>query len=202
MGPKDHDTLFQIADTQRGYFTSRQAVEAGVRSTNHAYHVRAGNWLRQWRGVYRLTEYPFHEDEHYALWAVWSMSRKGEMLGVFSHETALSMHELSDVNPARIHMTVPRGFRRHSEIPPVLCLHFSSLRPVDREDRGAYKVTSVARTIADLVRTRTVSTGIIAQAVNEGLQSGKLTRERLARLKAMPLVGPRLDRMLEGHDAS
>lgn len=202
MDPTNQHPLFQIADSQRGYFTSRQAVEAGVRSSNHAYHVRAGNWIRHWRGVYRLSEYPFHDDEHYALWAVWSMNRKGQMLGVFSHETALSMHELSDANPGKIHMTVPRGFRRHSEIPAVLHLHYSSLAPTDYEDRGAYRVTTVSRTIADLVRTRSVPPDIIAQAVGEGLETGKLTRARFVGLKEMPIIGARLDRILEGRDAT
>lgn len=32
-----------------------------------------------------------------------------------SHATALSLYDLSDVNPAKLHMTVPTGFRRPSK---------------------------------------------------------------------------------------
>jgi hypothetical protein len=201
MGSEESRTLFEVADSQKGYFTSRQAVEAGIRSSNHTYHVHRGNWIRQWRGIYRLSDYPFHDDEHYALWAVWSMNRRGEMQGVYSHDTALSIYELSDVNPAKIHMTVPPGFRRHGEVPPVLVLHYSRIGPSECEDRGGYKVTRPFRAIADLVRAKRLSDEFIIQAVKEGLQSGKLTRAQFEELTVMPHVGKSLRQMLEGHDA-
>jgi hypothetical protein len=41
-------------------------------------------------------------------------------VGVFSHHTALSLHELSDVNPSKLEITVPSSFRRGVAIPKVL----------------------------------------------------------------------------------
>jgi predicted transcriptional regulator of viral defense system len=190
--------LYQVAEIQKGYFTSHQAVEAGIQDNNHAYYVRAGKWIRQWRGVYRLSQFPFQEDEQYALWAVWSINRKGEMLGIFSHETALSLYDLTDVNPTKIHLTVPPGFRRHSSIPPMLILHYSLINPSECEDRGGYKVTKPFRTIADLVRSRKLPTEFIIQAIREGLQTGKLTRSEYEELRRMPRVGKPLREMLKG----
>jgi predicted transcriptional regulator of viral defense system len=44
---------------------------------------------------------------------------------VYSHHTALSLYDLSDLNPSKLHMTVPMDFRRNSEIPGILVLHFA-----------------------------------------------------------------------------
>ena len=46
--------LYQIAERQRGLFTSKQAVSAGFSHSTHGHHVRAGNWVRAHRGIYRL----------------------------------------------------------------------------------------------------------------------------------------------------
>ena len=39
-----HERLQQVAGEQRGFFTARQAVQAGFDARNHTYHVKAGNW--------------------------------------------------------------------------------------------------------------------------------------------------------------
>ena len=46
--------LMTIAQDQQGYFTTKQAIEAGYADNTHPYHVRAGNWERVWRGIYRM----------------------------------------------------------------------------------------------------------------------------------------------------
>lgn len=59
--------------------------------------------LRVRRGVYRLVHFP--AGDHEDLTAVWLWSQHE---GVFSHETALALHDLSDVLPSRAHLTLPR----------------------------------------------------------------------------------------------
>jgi len=49
--------------------------------------------------------------------------------GAYSHDTALSLHELSDIMPSKLHMTVPREFRRNSRIPEILVLHRAQSTP-------------------------------------------------------------------------
>ena len=53
--------LMTIAQDQQGYFTTMQAIEAGNADNTHPYHVRAGNWERVWRGIYRMTHLPLPE---------------------------------------------------------------------------------------------------------------------------------------------
>jgi hypothetical protein len=43
--------LMTVAQDQQGYFTTKQAIEAGYADNTHPYHVQAGNWERVCRGI-------------------------------------------------------------------------------------------------------------------------------------------------------
>jgi predicted transcriptional regulator of viral defense system len=180
--------LFTAAESQGGYFTAKQAEEAGFDRTNHAYHVRAGNWQREHRGIYRLTHYPVSEQSDLILWSLWSRDRNDVPQGAYSHQTALGIYELSDLMPAKLHMTVPRKFRKSSKIPAVLVLHFADLPSADIQDREGYRVTRPMRTILDLSDTRDIPDDLLAQAFHEARERGLITeteiRENLEKLPA------------------
>jgi hypothetical protein len=63
--------------------------------------VQAGNWIREHRGINGLAQFPATDRPDLALWALWSMNRKEKVEGVYSHHTALSLYDLSDLNPAK-----------------------------------------------------------------------------------------------------
>jgi hypothetical protein len=44
--------LFEIAEQQQGFFTTKQAKAAGFAENTHPYHVQVGNWIREHRGIY------------------------------------------------------------------------------------------------------------------------------------------------------
>jgi len=190
--------LFQVAAAQGGYFTAQQARLAGFRDSNHIFHLRSGNWIREWRGIYRLSRYPLHDDAQYSLWGVWSNSRQGDSRGAYSHETALSLFGLSDIQPARLHMTVPRGYRRHGKIPAVLFLHHADVEANECEMRSGYKVIRPFRTFVDLVRAGVVSPEFFRQAVRQALEYGYLTRSQYRELERMPRIGRRFKEMAGG----
>src|SRR5436305_5386287 len=152
--------LFEIAEQQQGYFTAKQAAEIGYQLGSQAHHVKSGNWVRVERGIYRLARFPQSAEEQLVIYALWSRNRAGEPEGVYSHETALSIHELSDVNPAKLHMTVPAAFRRRAKAPKILVLHRASLNEKDVEKRQGFAVTRPLRAIADLVAAESVSRDI------------------------------------------
>ena len=112
--------LFEIANAQQGFFTAKQAEEVGYVNNNHSYHVKSGHWIRENRGVYRLAFFPRSDDEQKVVYALWSQNRDGIIQGVYSHETALAHYEISDINPTKLHMTVPKSFRRNAAIPKIL----------------------------------------------------------------------------------
>jgi hypothetical protein len=55
----------------------------------------------------------------------------GDARGALSHETALDLYELCDVNPAAIHLTVLKGFRTRKQVPSAYRLHYANLTPGD-----------------------------------------------------------------------
>ena len=174
-------SLFAIAETQGGFFTAKQAEDASFDRTHHAYHVSTGNWVREHRGVYRLTRFPIPERADLILWSLWSRNRDDQAQGVYSHQTALGIYDLSDVMPAKLHMTVPRSFRRNAEIPPVLILHYDDLSAGKVEEREGYRVTSPIRTLVDV--RHEVSDELFTQAFNEAKTRGLITAADVERYR-------------------
>jgi predicted transcriptional regulator of viral defense system len=168
--------LFELAATQQGLFTSKQAEKVGYIRNNHAYHIKAGHWIREARGVYRLALFPKGREEQKVIYALWSQNREGKIQGVYSHETALAHYELSDVNPSKLHMTVPKAFRRNSKIPKILKLHFADLtKDMIFESRGFF-VTKPGQTISDIIQCGWVPFDIIRQSVLDALSKGLLQK--------------------------
>ena len=177
------DALFEIAEGQQGYFTAKQAADSGYGLGSLAHHVKSGNWVRVERGIYRLARFPQSAEEQLVIYSLWSRNRVGDPEGVYSHQTALSIHELSDVNPAKLHMTVPTTFRRNAKPPKILVLHRASLDEKDVEQRQGFTVTRPLRSIADLVAAEFVSRGIIKQALTEARQRGLISGREVAELR-------------------
>lgn len=185
----DHEQLFTIAESQDGYFTMAQALEAGFARSTHSYHVKAGNWLREHRGIYRLRQFPLTENGHLVLWSLWSRNRRGEPQGVYSNVTALAINNLSDANPSKLHMTVPPGFRRNSETPSVLVLNKAGLEPHEIIRERGFAVTTPMRAILDAAVSGDADPDMLRQALGEGLKRGLVTRvemKQATRLAGLP----------------
>jgi predicted transcriptional regulator of viral defense system len=193
----DSEQLFEIAEAQQGYFTAGQAVEAGYARSTHSYHVEAGNWMRECRGIYRLRRYPQSDDGQLVLWSLWSRDRAGEPEGVYSHLTALRIKDLSDANPSRLHMTVPPDFRRNGEVPSILVLHKAKLAPGEFTRERGYAVTTPMRAIVDLAVSGEADRDIIKQALREGQSRGIITRKHITAANARDDLPTWLRRLLE-----
>ena len=179
--------LFDFAEQQQGFFTTKQAKAAGFAENTHPYHVQAGNWVRERRGIYRLALYPAPDRPDLVLWSLWSRNREEEVEGVYSHQTALSLYDLSDLNPAKLHMTVPADFWRNSEIPGILVLHYADLPESDVQAGSGFKFTRPLRTILDLIETGTVERNFIRQALRQAVDRGLITRQQI---RSAQMSGP------------
>ena len=179
--------LFDFAEQQQGFFTTKQAKAAGFAENTHPYHVQAGNWVREHRGIYRLALYPAADRPDLVLWSLWSRNRNEEVEGVYSYQTALSLYDLSDLNPAKLHMTVPAGFRRNSEIPGILVLHYADLPESDVQAGSGFKFTRPLRTILDLIESGTVERNFIRQALRQAVDRGLITRQQI---RSAQMSGP------------
>lgn len=166
--------LYDIAEQQAGYFTASQALEAGYSRASQHYHQKVGNWRREGHGIYRLDRFPHTPDEHYVRLMLWSRDRAGNIQAAVSHETALQAYELSDVMPAKIHLTVPKGFRKQP--PAGVKLHHQDLPDTDITERDGYRITTPLRTLLDAAAS-TLSAEHLAAATHGALDQG-LVRKR------------------------
>lgn len=164
--------LHELAFVQAGYFTAAQARDLGYSYQAQKYHADHGNWVRVDRGLFRLPGWPSCSDDSFTRWTLWSGHR-----GVVSHDSALTVHDLSDVNPSRVHLTVPAGFRA---VDDAVVVHVAELRDVDVESRGAWSVTTPSRTLVDIAGSD-LSQELVDSAVAEALVRGLITRRSLLR---------------------
>jgi predicted transcriptional regulator of viral defense system len=162
--------LFDLASGQGGYFTAAQAKRTGYSYQAQTHHVGAGNWLRVDRGLFRLAEWipDIHDD--LIRWTLWSRDR-----AVISHESALTVHGIGELEAARVQLTVPPDFRRED---PAVVLHRAELPGGDVLKRTGFRVTTVVRALLD-VATRGVEEDQLARAIQEAREAGLLTARQL-----------------------
>ncbi|AFE15989.1 hypothetical protein MRGA327_06555 [Mycobacterium tuberculosis RGTB327] len=113
------DRLVEVAAEQHGYVTTRDARDIGVDPVQLRLLAGRGRLERVGRGVYRVPVLPRGEHDDLAAAVSWTLGR-----GVISHESALALHALADVNPSRIHLTVPRN--NHPRAPGASCTEFTA----------------------------------------------------------------------------
>ena len=185
--------LLQIAGTQSGLFTAAQAREAGYSYPAQKYHVDHGNWTRIDRGIFRLPEWPPGPHEDLVRWVLWTHNR-----GVVSHETAMSVYGLGDVDPTRTHLIVPTGFRKTA---PGVLLHRVSLHHDDIHRHDGFPITTPVRTLLD-VASGDLDLDQLAGAIQEAIASGRATRrELLLRADALGAhAALRVERAFKGQD--
>ncbi len=189
--------LYDTAHAQGGFFTARQAREAGYGDSVHPYQVRAGNWVREARGVYRLAQFPTPSRPDLMVWQLWSRNRQDEPQGVFSYATALALHDLSDVMPAKLDMTVPQRFRRMAAIPEVLRLHHARLSERDVQTIDGVRVTTPLRTLIDVLAEGVMAPELQIQAVDQALRRGLLMRRQLETARVSTRARQRINRILK-----
>jgi predicted transcriptional regulator of viral defense system len=170
------DRLYQLAEGQGGYFTARQAADAGVSRKALSYHATSGTAVeRVGPAIYRLRRFPTSPHGHVI--AGWLALSHAD--AVVSHESALELLDLTDVIADEVHVTLPRDKRGLSR-PPDVHAHFTARKigAADRRRVSGIPTTSVDRTVVDLLRAGGW-TEQIDIAVDQGIRRGLTTPRRL-----------------------
>lgn len=181
--PPAWDRLYAIGAPQAGYITLAQAVAAGYSSPLVEYHVNSGRLERVGRGIFRLVHFPPTDNEDLVIRWLWSGQQ-----GTFSHETALSLHGLSDALPSKMHMAVPQAWRkRRLRIPQGVMLHFADVAKEEVTWIGPVPLTKPLRTVADVMAhgNPELAGQAVSQAVKKGLFTRRELRDAVARRKAI-----------------
>ncbi|MGD2158852.1 MAG: hypothetical protein PVG14_17970 [Anaerolineales bacterium] len=168
-GP-DYDQLYVLAERQSGYFTASQAREVGFSWERLSDNVKTGKFSRVAHGIYRLVHFPGSSFEDLYV----AMLRTGPRSAI-SHESALSVYDLSDNLPSGVHVIVPRTASRRRR---GFKLHTNKLRDDEIIKYKGLQMTTVARTIAD-VASSGMAEELVRQAIQEALARGLVTPTEL-----------------------
>lgn len=168
------ERLRQIMKSRAGLLLTSDLANAGIPRTYLSIMEKNGEIERVSRGVYR-SAVTFIEDELFSFQAQHKST-------VFSHETALFFHDLTDRTPLTYSITVPSGY--HSEN-----LNNSGYKvfyikrnlfklgiiPMKTPHGNEVQVTDLERTICDIVRSRSQ---IDIQIRNEALKRYASSKHR------------------------
>jgi predicted transcriptional regulator of viral defense system len=174
----DIQCLADVASEYAGYFTNADAESCGFSRALLAHHENTGRFVRVRRGVYRFRETPVSPREE----VISAWLGVGRDVAVVSHETALDLHDLSDVIPSRVHLTLPRS-RRYVRAPRGATLHTTTraLTQADVTVREGIRLTEPTQTIFDAAEAGVGPEQIelaVRQALDRGLTTTTLLREK------------------------
>lgn len=101
MGLDNYGKIIEMVEKNNGFIMTGQITDAGLQRRLLAKLVESGKLYRVERGIYTLPA--TWEDEMY--YRQYRFSK-----GIFSNETALYLHGLSDKTPSAYTMTFPAGY--------------------------------------------------------------------------------------------
>jgi predicted transcriptional regulator of viral defense system len=147
-----YEIVMDLINKNNGIISTSEIVNQNIDKKYLSIMVQRGMIERASRGVYVLPH--VMEDE---LYAISIRCRKG----IFSHDTALFLHDLSDRTPLRFSMTLPKGYNPSSL--KNQALDFFYVKP-DLLTLGMIKILSphgkpiitynIERAICDIVRSK------------------------------------------------
>jgi prepilin-type N-terminal cleavage/methylation domain-containing protein/prepilin-type processing-associated H-X9-DG protein len=173
------EELKRLAESQKGYFSAKQAIEIGYTKYRHSYHVNQNNWLRVSFGLFRLPGYSDSMAGDFTKYSLWSRNLQDQPQGVISYNSALALHGLDIHDPKAVHITVPSRFQK--KIPDEVIIHKASLPLSAIESHGSFMVTRLGQTLVDMrpeLEAKGEWDGIVKNVVAEG----RLSREEMVSL--------------------
>ena len=167
--PLARDELWEIATNQRGFVSAQQAADVGVTTGALQMMVQRGTLLRAAFGVYRFPLYPSDQHDHLMLAVLWTRASEA----CLSHETALDLYAISDVNPHAVHVTIGRRRRLRRQGGDDYVIHHEDLSP----DQIGWWEQIPTVTPATAIRQCLVDgtpTYLVRQAIERGFAGGLL----------------------------
>ncbi len=144
------EEIIKMAKENNGMVTTAMVVAAGFSRGNIKYLVDKGTIEKSARGVYILPE--VWDDE------IFNLQNRFKR-GIYSHETALFLWDLTDRTPNRYHMTFPKNYNltkpKEENIRCVQCkkeIYDLGIEEVTTPGGNAVRAYSVERTLCDILR--------------------------------------------------
>ena len=147
------DKLRQIMERRQGLLLTSDLAKFNIPRTYLSIMEQNGEIERVVRGVYRSVS-AFIEDELFTFQSRYSST-------IFSHETALYLHGLTDRTPLIYSITVPSGYHseflnnsRHKIFYVSRDLFDLGITSMNTPHGNQVRATNLERTICDIVRSR------------------------------------------------
>lgn len=179
---RTEDILRDIASDHAGLFTTKEAVDAGIARPLVVQLAARRRLERVARGLYRFPTWPANELQQYHEAVLWPQAQRDLAYAVISHDSALELYGLTQLNPAVIHVTIPLKTRIVRDTPPWIQFHRWEVKEHDRTWERGVPVVSVARAIEDIVPAHGVD--VAHRAVSEARERRLLRDDELDRLAA------------------
>ncbi|MFF3066280.1 type IV toxin-antitoxin system AbiEi family antitoxin domain-containing protein [Oerskovia sp. NPDC057915] len=176
--PHTRDRLLEEAFDRHGFIRRADALREGHSPHALKQLVARGYLEKVAHGVYRVNVVPVSEYDDLHLAVLWTGVDKAAL----SHETALALYGLGDVNPDRIHVTVPRRHRIRRAGADGIEVHHQDLDP--RHIGWFEQIPTVrpATGIAQCIETGT-PTYLLRQALTTARKTGRITASESADLQ-------------------
>ena len=157
------EEIIKMAKENNGIVTTAMVVSAGFSRGNIKYLVDKGMIEKSARGVYILPD--IWDDE------IFNLQNRFKR-GIYSHETALFLWDLTDRTPNRYHMTFPVNYNltrpKEENIRCVQCkkaLYDLGIAEVITPGGNRVRAYSVERTLCDILRPQSrVDIQIVTEA--------------------------------------
>ncbi len=176
--------LSDLGSSQAGYFLASQAAAAGIDRFKLQRLERQGLLERDSRGLYRLASYPLTDDAELWQAVLWPGLRDNATQAALSDDTALSLYDVSTINPVGVDITVPKGVRIRRGKPRVYRVRYRDYKATDLTKVRGLPTTTLARALLDLIVDQRA-----LQFVDEALElapgRGLLTTREATTLRAL-----------------
>lgn len=173
MSVDERTSIYRLLKDGNGFVTATQVTAAGIPRRCLTAMSRSGLICKVERGIYALPE--VWEDDLF--FTQYRFSK-----GIFSHETALSLHSLTDRTPVKYTMTFPAGYntvnaRRKGIIAKCATADTYALgvTEVPSPNGNPLRVYDIERTLCDIVKTRHKAD---IQVINQAMKAYASSRDK------------------------
>ncbi|MBW4801850.1 type IV toxin-antitoxin system AbiEi family antitoxin domain-containing protein [Loigolactobacillus coryniformis] len=190
-----NEKVLDLLAEKNGMISTKIAEQNGISPMVLTRMVKSGELERVTRGLY--VKAGDFEDEFATV-----QHKLGR--GIFSHDTALFLHGLTDYTPSQYDLTFPRGY--HSKLFADLLVrpHFQistfyqlGVITIDTSMGQSVKVYDLEKTICDVVRDPKTDSDVMTQAIRQYVRRQDKNLQRLMEYAKIMSVDKKLRTYIE-----
>lgn len=174
MASKIKNDIIKIARKQNGYLKTQDLIVHNISKSYLSLMFNDGLIERVKRGLYRLTEIEPHDHEFFI------DAQKAIPSGIICFESALTHHNLSMINPTKIHMALKRKTTISPPDYPPVKIHYLTdwyyeigIQEVNIRNEPV-KIYSPEKTICDCIKyQKKIGTDLMKEAFSIYLKNQK-----------------------------